>query len=87
VREKGGPAAVAKEAADKVSERLSGRPAEALSALRDRLGRATPGPKQPTSTPARSVAAKPNAERERQRRERQKRREEREKALEHARPT
>ena len=83
VREKGGSKAVAKEALEKVSDRLGGRGAEALSGLAERLGdeprddrtQAAPQPATEASAP------QPDEGREEERRKRRQRREERQRAL------
>src|SRR5438067_4328441 len=65
VREKGGGMAVAKEALEKVADRLSGRPARLLTELAERLGVAAPGepPADQGSTEA-GGATEPEAKRE-----------------------
>jgi hypothetical protein len=82
VRERGGGKAVAKEALEKTADRLSGRPAQLLTELAERLGEAAP-----TERPADWGSAEkggttgPEAQREQERKQRQQRRQQRQRAL------
>jgi hypothetical protein len=84
VREKGGGKVVAKEALEKVADRLGGRGAEALSGLAERLGdeprAARPQAERQPATEA-SAPQPPDGGREEERRKRQERREQRQRAL------
>jgi hypothetical protein len=84
VREQGGGKAVAKEALEKVADRLSGRPARLLTELAERLGAgvAPSGQRADQSSTEKGDAANPDAERENERKQRQQRRQERQRTLE-----
>ncbi len=99
LREKGGVKGVAKEALEKIADRLGGRGSEALSGLVKRLD-AEPrseephGPQRSSAKPSdeQPQAAEPSApqadkKREQERRQREKRRQQRQRALERSRPT
>ena len=83
VREKGGGKVVAKEALEKVADRLGGRGAEALSGLAERLSD-EPQAARPQAEPqpaTEASAPQPVGGREEERRKRQQRREQRQRAL------
>jgi hypothetical protein len=82
LRDKGGGKAVAKEALEKVAHRLSGRPAQLLTEVAERLGETAPvasvGDRGPTED---GGATEPETQREEERKQRQQRRQQRQRAL------
>jgi hypothetical protein len=83
VREKGGGKVVAKEALEKVADRLGGRGAEALTGFAERLGDEPQAarPQAETQPATEETAPQPDGGREEERRKRQQRREQRQRAL------
>ena len=82
VREKGGGKAAAKEALEKVADRLSGRPALLLSGLAERLGEVAPSePRADQRSTEKVGATELEAQRDEERKQRQQRRQARQRAL------
>ena len=82
VREKGGGKAVAREALEKVANRLSGPPAQLLTGLAERLGEGAPSePRADQGLTEEGSATEPEADREEERKQRQQRRQQRQRAL------
>jgi hypothetical protein len=81
VREKGGGKAVVKEALEKVADRLSGRPAQLLTELAERLGEAAPSEPPADRGSTEKDGATESDERREERKQRQQRRQQRQRAL------
>jgi hypothetical protein len=82
VREKGGGKAVAREALEKVADRLSGRPAQLLTDLAERLSEGAPSePPADQGSTEKGEETESEAQREEERKQRQQRRQQRQKAL------
>jgi hypothetical protein len=85
VRDKGGGRAVAKEALEKLANRLSGPPAQLLTGFAERLGEGTPSaPPADRVSSEEGGATEPDADREEERKQRQQRRQQRQRALQNS---